>query len=99
MRQAGGPLIDGVGKQLLFLLLLARLAEDFGAEGGRDGGLLIRLVLLSGGASRRRRPHRRRRPAGGGASVASRRRTCASSPPWLPRTRGWVELAAVERDG
>jgi hypothetical protein len=93
MRQAGGPLIDGVGKQLLFLLLLARLAEDFGAEGGRDGGLLIRLVLLSGGASRRRRP------AGGGASVASRRRTCASSPPWLPRTRGWVELAAVERDG
>jgi hypothetical protein len=46
--RARGGLVAGVGKHILFLLLLARLAEDFGAEGGRNGGLLIRLVLLGG---------------------------------------------------
>ena len=42
-----GALVARVGEHLL-LLLLARLAEDLGAEGGRDGRLLIRLVLLGG---------------------------------------------------
>lgn len=39
----GGGALVGEG---LLLLLGERLAEDLGAEGGRYGGLLLRLVLL-----------------------------------------------------